>query len=278
MTDGSLRVADDFKLSDVRRAERAAILAWPAAETVDLDGWQARRTLDTSSRRANSAIASGRIRETGVGAAIRAVEQYYANNGGTPRFQMSPTSQPAALDDTLASCGYRIEAPVKVMTARPSDVPRSDDWTVRLDERPDAAWRDAFHEAVPLPGEADGRIAMVERARGNGLGVVYASIRNDIGGVTSLGVGVFGNDAPGGDGGDWALVFSMNTLMSHRRRGQGSAVLAGLMAHALEIGGETAYLQVETNNPGAIAAYRRLGFRDLFSYHYRSLARIPKVG
>jgi len=274
--DGGLWVADGFTLADVERAERAAMAAWPAAETVDLDGWLGRRTFDTLSRRANSAVAEASPLGGDVDAAIRKVEDYYDGNGGTPRFQMSPTSMPDTLDATLADKGYVIEAPVRVMTAAPGRVARNEDWPVRLDERPDAAWRAAFHEVAPMPGEADGRTAMVERARRNGLDVAFASVRDDDGSVMALGTGVFGREAAAHDG--WALIFSMNTPARHRRRGLGSAILGALMARALESGGEVAYLQVETNNPVAVSMYERLGFTDLYAYHYRTLRRAPKVG
>ena len=272
--DGGLWVADGFSLADARRAERAAMLAWPAAETFELDGWLVRRTPDTTSRRANSAVAAVWRSGTKIETAILGVEGLYNDHGDLPRFQMSPMSQPAALDGILADRGYGIEAPVRVMTTTPSVDARASRWRVQVDETVDPVWHQAFVEASPSSAEADGRVAMVERAKSRGLAVGYASVRDETGHAASIGVGVFA--APGSnddaDGG-WALVFSMNTLESHRRQGMGRAILNALMTRALAIGCDAAYLQVESGNPGAIAVYEGLGFRDLYAYHYRTRFR-----
>ncbi|MEQ8666857.1 MAG: GNAT family N-acetyltransferase [Rhodospirillales bacterium] len=271
MNAGELWVADGFSLADVRRAEKAAMSAWPPAKEYELDGWLVRRTPDTSSRRANSAVARTWRSGVEVETAILGVEGFYNEHGAVPRFQMSPTSEPLILDTILAERDYDIEAPVRVMTVDPASIDDAVKWQVRLDEVSAPAWRDAFAATAPSVAEADGRTAMVERARSRGLSVAYASIRDNADRVASIGVGVFSTPSAAGDADGWSLVFSMNTLPDHRRQGMGRAIVAALMGRAVAFGCDTAYLQVETNNPGAIAVYEGLGFRDLYAYHYRSL-------
>ena len=54
-----------------------------------------------------------------------------------------------------------------------------------------------------------------------------------------------------------------------RRAGLGTAVTAGLAAHAAARGAERIFLQVEEDNAAARALYARCGFTDHHRYHYR---------
>lgn len=67
----------------------------------------------------------------------------------------------------------------------------------------------------------------------------------------------------------WAGVFGMATVVSWRRRGVGGALLGALARAVHERGAGHLYLQVETDNAGAQALYRGLGFTRSHGYHYR---------
>jgi ribosomal protein S18 acetylase RimI-like enzyme len=54
----------------------------------------------------------------------------------------------------------------------------------------------------------------------------------------------------------------------HRRQGLGTVVVAAMLDWAAERGATTAYLQVRGDNPGAVAAYERLGFVTHHAYRY----------
>ena len=54
----------------------------------------------------------------------------------------------------------------------------------------------------------------------------------------------------------------------HRRVGVASALLSQAVEWARNQGGTHIYLQVEKNNHGAIALYKKLSFSKWFSYIY----------
>ena len=67
----------------------------------------------------------------------------------------------------------------------------------------------------------------------------------------------------------WAGVFSMLTLPEQRGAGAGRAVLGALARWAAARGAQRLYLQVERDNPAALALYAGAGFRERYGYHYR---------
>ena len=66
-----------------------------------------------------------------------------------------------------------------------------------------------------------------------------------------------------------AGVFTMGTASDARERGIASGILAALLTWAWEHGATHAYLQVSADNLRAISVYRRFGFVDAYTYHYR---------
>jgi ribosomal protein S18 acetylase RimI-like enzyme len=55
-------------------------------------------------------------------------------------------------------------------------------------------------------------------------------------------------------------------------------VLRALAETAFEAGVDRMYLQVERDNPAAIALYAAASFRELYGYHYRVLRGAPRSG
>jgi GNAT superfamily N-acetyltransferase len=55
-----------------------------------------------------------------------------------------------------------------------------------------------------------------------------------------------------------------------RRRGVASTIVDALDVWSADVGAGRVYLQVEADNPGALAFYARRGFSIAHSYHYRS--------
>lgn len=252
--DAGLLAGKDFTDDDVRRLETIASRAWPAAERIVLDGWLLRAS-GAPMRRVNSVLAQGDKGGMTLDERIEAVEDFYAGRNAPARFQLTSGSLPRNLDDALARRGYAIEAPTDVQTAATGSLfsaPPGPEIDLRTSA--DAAWMDV-HAGAFNRGVSD----VLGRIQGR-KGFLSYRLRGDVVGV-SLGVVE----------GAWLGIFGMRTRPAYRNRGIGGAMLAGLAAWALAESAAGVYLQVEQDNPDARRLYKRHGFRNVYSYHYRSL-------
>ena len=93
--------------------ERAAVVAWPALETAEIDGWLWRYS-GGGSQRANSVSALA-FRGADVDAAIAEAEARYRARGASPMFQVCHVNAPADLDERLQRRGYRLQEPCTVL-------------------------------------------------------------------------------------------------------------------------------------------------------------------
>jgi GNAT superfamily N-acetyltransferase len=66
-------------------------------------------------------------------------------------------------------------------------------------------------------------------------------------------------------------LYDVFTAPAARGRGLARALCARLLQLARDEGARTAYLQVDAANAPARKVYTRLGFQDVYTYHYRSL-------
>ena len=89
--------------------ERAAVAAWPALETADIDGWLWRYS-GGGSQRANSVSALG-FQGADADAAIAEAEARYRARGASPLFQVCHVNAPGDLDERLQRRGYRLQEP-----------------------------------------------------------------------------------------------------------------------------------------------------------------------
>ncbi len=72
-----------------------------------------------------------------------------------------------------------------------------------------------------------------------------------------------------------AGLYDVFTAPEARGRGLSRRLCAHRLAQAHACGARVGYLQVDAANAPARAVYRRLGFAEAYSYHYRAL---PSVG
>jgi GNAT superfamily N-acetyltransferase len=68
--------------------------------------------------------------------------------------------------------------------------------------------------------------------------------------------------------GDWLGIHGVLVDPERRRQGLATGVVAALLDWGAERGATTAWLHVETDNPGAIALYERLGLAVHHTYRY----------
>ena len=251
---------DNF--SNVGAADRIAALdtiaadALPCARLERLDGWRLRFNHGVT-RRANSVLAEAEG-ALPLAEKLAAVEAFYARCGVPPRFQISPASQPAQLDEVLERRGYRFESGARVQVCPPGALAaRADGFEVLCETLPSPAWLKLLATVDAAAAAKAGERAAALRV----AGIEAHHLRVEREGVAmALGLGVSLDGSMG--------LFNMATHPEQRRRGAASAVVAALAARAGPAL-ETLYLQVDPRNLAGRALYARLGFTTLYSYHYR---------
>lgn len=241
--------------SEAAGLEERALNAWPALQSLIVDGWLL-RFADGYTKRANSACAlpAGAAPLERVGPAI---EDLYRRNGQAPVFRLTPFATPAD-DAWLAARGYARIEPTSVMLCRDPGGGAHQDPALRFAAQPDETWLAGF-----IAGNRHGTgirptlTAMLAAIRGEAF---YATLAQD-GTPCGYGLAVIERGHVG--------LFDILIDEKLRGRGLGRRLVSGMLAEAIQRGAGAAYLQVlETNGP-AIALYRSLGFTHAYGYSYR---------
>jgi GNAT superfamily N-acetyltransferase len=253
-------------LAEIRALDGLAARATAASLDTPLDGWLLRATVDVPFRRSNAVAPCGEVHD--VDAAIAAVEHFYAARDLPVRFQLSPASLPAGLDDVLAARGYEIEAPVVIAVADTATVVARTEGPggATVATRIDVAWSEQYADVHADDDVTRARI----RAYGRMLGTLTLPTAAAVTGPdpsSPVGLGFAVADS------GWVGIFGMGTRPQARRRGAATTVLHGLASWAAANDCPRLYLQVEEDNPGARALYARAGFTDAYGYHYRTKFR-----
>ena len=234
--------------------------AWPALQTVLIDGWVL-RFAGGYTKRANSINPTyvGTLEtETDLIARIETCEQLYIARGLPAIFRLTSFGVPAGLDDLLEARGYRVVDHTLVLrcglTERSLPV---DGLTVR--DTPLDEWLDHY---VTFSGAAldkrDAHAAMLRQITGESL---FGLLLDPSGAPAACGLAVREGRLTG--------MFDIVTDRTRRRQGFGRALMVGLMSWARDRGASDAYLQVVATNEPAIGLYRELGFTDAYHYWYR---------
>ena len=257
-------MSEAFAADLLARIEDAGINASAPREQLWIDGWLVRFSPGKAKRaRCVQAVAAGR---SPLDARLGRCLAVYADAGLRPYFRITPFSQPAGLDEQLASRGMERIDDTRVMVA--SIAPDSG----ALGEADPAADVDCFR-----PVDGDAFAEWVGGQRGS-TGAERAAHAKRIGQspVTHRALLVFdaaGSPVAGGQVAiedDLAGLYDIFSTEAMRGRGLARALCRRLLCLAAEEGARVAYLQVEASNAPARRVYERLGFADAYAYHYRS--------
>lgn len=192
-----------------------------------------------------------------VESAIDAVEAWYATRGLAPRFKLTEGCiHPPDLAEHLARRGYRPGVATLTMSGLLAGALDAD---VVIKGDVGSEFRQVFADPTfGSPDDAAERLEALDRIpRPRGFALVR------IAGAPAA-VGVCAVD------GRWAGLMAMRTSPAHRRLGLARRVFRGLCAFAQASSAERGYLQVEEDNPSALALYQSEGFETLYAYHYWS--------
>ncbi|MFD9358522.1 GNAT family N-acetyltransferase [Streptomyces sp. NPDC060031] len=236
---------------------RICARSWQPLESESLGDWTLRAARGFT-RRANSVLPLG---DPGIplDEALERVTSWYAERG-LPAYVQAATGAAGTQELLCAELEARgwaaeVSAEVRVAGLAPvADVDCAAAREVRLTRAPDADWLGRYGR-VEDPGVA--RRMLVE-----GPSVWFANLA----GGRAVGRCVVD--------GRWAGFAAVTVDPAHRRGGLATAVMAALAGRALEEGASAAWLQVETDNAGALALYDGMGFATHHAYHhYRPAAR-----
>lgn len=225
--------------------------AWQPLESEPLGEWTLRAAAGFT-RRANSVLPLG---DPGIPLddALARVTSWYAERG-LPAYVQAATGAVGTQELLITELERRgwtaeVSAEVRIGALAPvGDVDAPAAGAVRLTRTPDEAWLGRY-----------GRVSDPEVARRvlvEGPSVWFAALP----GGRAIGRCVVD--------GRWAGFAAVTVDPAHRRQGLATAVMAALARRALEEGASAAWLQVETDNPGARALYDGMGFSTHHTYHH----------
>lgn len=238
------------------KLERLLLAAWPARDSVDIQGWTALSDGGVTGR--PNAVAPLAFHGK-LGEAIAEVQQHYQARKMRPTFRVArghcapfdlpenliargwkPSNETLVMTSTLDAALATLPAPTGVTLA--PDYPSSVDAIIRETSASDAEYEERRGLAQRTPAPRSFAVMGAEStAEAVGLCVIIEG---------------------------QAGIFLMRTHPNHRRKGLARQVLAALLRWARQEGATAAFLQVEASNASAIALYRAAAFKSVYSYDY----------
>ena len=238
-----------------RRVEDAGLNASAPLQQRLLDGWLMRLSPGKAKRaRCINALAPGHLPLT---ERLLLARQAFHDAGLPIIVRITPFTQPASLDSDLAREGWCRFDDTRVMLWPRFQVEEAPAL------RPEPVDSEAFAWAV---GELRGsppphRQAHAERLRHSPVAYQGFVVRQD-GRLAACGQFARESDLVG--------LYDVLTAPEMRRQGLATGLCRWLLRQAAQEGARHAYLQVEGDNAPARKLYQRLGFEDVYAYHYRT--------
>jgi ribosomal protein S18 acetylase RimI-like enzyme len=261
MNAGCDPISPRFSADVLSRVEDAGLNASAPREQRWIDGWLVRFSPAKAKRaRCIQPVAAGRLP---VADKLALCLPIYEASGLKPYVRITPFSQPGGLDAQLAAAGMvsidetrvMVLAAIGSLAAAPSKGPSLRVAAVGPSDFADWAGKERGSSAEERRAHAD-RIAHSP--------VPHRSVLAFAEDGSTVGAGQVVVE------GDLAGLYDVLTAEGHRRRGVAEAVCRHLLDLATIAGARVAYLQVDASNEPARRIYRRLGFVDGYSYHYRT--------
>ena len=241
----------------VLRIERAAVAAWPALETADVEGWLWRYS-GGGSQRANSVSPLGFL-GADVERAIAEVERRYRARGAAPMFQTCEVIAPADLDDRLQRRGYRLQEPCTALAKSISPLASGgQDPDIEIGEAPSEAWLSVYLAGITESRRGLAPIILARVPRPRAFLLLRDGAEPAATALAFVAEGV-------------VIAECVSTLADRRRSGAATRVMLALEAWGDGQGATIAALQAVAANAPAQALYARLDYARIGGYHYRVL-------
>lgn len=252
----------------IRYLEETSLSAWPALETLFLEGWIV-RFAQGYTKRANSVVPLYGINpdSSEVGAESRAermpeklnrCEELYRAHGLPTVFKLPPVPGASELDAALAARSYRRLDETLLMTAAVRGIGKLDR-PVEILDHPTDRWLESLYACSAIDDAVRRRTAATLLSRIPTM-TLFALASGD-GQTNACGLGVVNGRDVG--------LFDIAVRGDRRGLGFGTAIVDALLSAASRCGASRAYLQVTARNAPAIGLYRNFGFTESYRYHYR---------
>jgi ribosomal protein S18 acetylase RimI-like enzyme len=250
---------EGLPIAMLARIEDAGLNASAPSQQRLLDGWLLRFSPGRAKRaRCVNAVAAGRLP---VAEKLTLCESAYAAAGLPLLVRLTPFSEPTGLDATLADAGLSALDDTRVMVL-------PEIAGVELPKVPrDITFHWVSHEHfAQTVGQMRGsplaqRQAHAQRLQHAPVTFTAQVLKRD-GEVLACAQMALEDEMVG--------LYDVYTAPTHRDQGFARALCAQLLVQARAGGARVAYLQVDADNASARSLYRRLGFDDAYSYHYRA--------
>jgi N-acetylglutamate synthase len=184
-----------------------------------------------------------------------AAETAYARHSLPAIFRMTPLATPDA-DEVLAAAGYSLFDPSFVMVAPLSDM--TGVLPAQIEDAPSDEWLDGFAAANGIANvwrpAHDAIVNLIAQP------AAFLTLRD---GKVPVGFGlaVYERGMVG--------LFDIVVVPQARGQGLGRELTKTLMAWGRNAGAKRAYLNVRRVNDIALSLYASLGFKSVYTYHYR---------
>jgi len=249
------------------RVEDAGLNASAPPQQRWVDGWLVRYSPGKAQRaRCINAVSVGRL---SLDERLALCQALYAEHGLPMLVRMTPFSQPEGLDHALAQRGFVVHDDTRVMVCAAIDLPAAEALPQGLE------FADVSLEAYAhIVGEFRGTLIEAVQAHAQRLLSSPVSYRGWVVRApdgTPLACAQFAIE------GDFVGLYDVFTALPTRAQGLARKLCAHLLRQAVLLGARVAYLQVDSANHAARSVYNKLGFTDVYGYHYRA-AVSPPVG
>lgn len=236
----------------VCRLEAHALTAWPATiSELTPGGWVLRATPGLDRGRSNNALTPCRELDPGeIAPALERAAAFARDHDIPLGIQVSPLHLHRRLQEELDRRGWTTRWRTLVMARAPGapPAPVGPELTVEPEASPE--WLAAWARCEGRADVADHAVTVLAALRGRAW---FTRIGDDAVAIAVPGDGLLG-------------LYSIAVAPERRRTGLGRGIVAGLLQRAPRA---TAYLQVNEDNPNAIALYERLGFAGTYRYDQR---------
>ncbi|MDR3139532.1 MAG: GNAT family N-acetyltransferase [Treponema sp.] len=236
--------------------EELSMNAWPSIQTVVYDGWII-RLANGYTKRANSInpIYPSKIN---LEEKIQHCKNLYAKYNLPVVYKLVKCDEHKTIDKKLEALNYEALDITSVQICDDIKILEENYPGINIHIDFNEKWINGFIKNNNIKGEFIETLkTMLKNITGNKI-VVYKELNNEVAGC---GYGVIENEYVG--------LFDIVIKEDKRGRGYGKEIVQSILSEAGKAGIKKSYLQVVNNNEIAKGLYKKIGYKEKYTYWYR---------